>query len=415
MNMLSKMTHKQRIEKAHISLMRNKNWIWLAPTCLIGNVIITEEVSTAATDGRDVYYNPKFLDKMSDAQIRATVVHENLHKAFRHLAVYAYLREKEDPEAVNAAMDFVINRYIVRERNSDPSKKYLDTWDGLLNYLYDPKYEDDAVWDTLRVLEDLKQQGSGGQGGKGKQGGAVGADEWSNGSTVDGHEWAKARARDKAEEDALVKEIESALRQGQHLSKKMSGNTPREIGELLDPAIDWKDALRDFVVSRVKGSEYGTFSRPNRRHLARHIYMPSKYTEQVERLGFFVDTSGSIGPEDLREVLSEVQGCIESVHPKYVDIIYWDTAVARHENYEDQDVHNIMKSTKPAGGGGGTSPSCVIPFVRERRMEFDVVIWLSDGYVGGDWAEELGAPAFWVISSGGAVPSHFPHVQLPRR
>jgi hypothetical protein len=44
-----------------------------------------------------------------------------------------------------------------------------------------------------------------------------------------------------------------------------------------------------------------------------------------------------------------------------------------------------------------------------------VVIWLSDGYVGNDWAEDLGIPAFWCISSGGQVPGHIPHAQLPAR
>ena len=34
---------------------------------------------------------------------------------------------------------------------------------------------------------------------------------------------------------------------------------------------------------------------------------------------------------------------------------------------------------------------------------------------GGDWAEDLGIPAFWVISAGGQVPGHLPHVQLPER
>lgn len=413
-----KLSPKQRIEKAHIDLMRSKDWVWMGPVCLAGDVIMTEEVPTAATDGIHVYYNPKFVMSMSMPQVRATVVHENLHKAFLHLVIYKYLQKSEGPEITNAAMDFVINRYIQKDkerRTQAGEKLFLDTWDGLINYLYDPKYDDEMVWDTPRVLEDLKKRGGGGGGGSGKKGnGGKSGDDWKDGQPVDGHDWAKAHKASEKEIETIKKEIESALRQGQHLSKKMAGNTPRELGELLKPAVDWREALRDYVLARTKGADYGTFARPNRRYLTYGMYMPTKYTEQIDRIGLLIDTSGSIGPNELREVMAEVQGCIEAVVPKYVDIMYWDTEVARHEHYEGDDVHQIMASTKPAGGGG-TSPSCVVRFAQERGMKFDVVIWLSDGFVGGDWGEGLDCPAFWVIASNGSVPQHLPHVQLPRR
>jgi predicted metal-dependent peptidase len=168
------------------------------------------------------------------------------------------------------------------------------------------------------------------------------------------------------------------------------------------------------VTERTKGGDFQTFARPNRRFVSTGAYRPSRYTESVKSILFACDTSGSIGSEDLREVLSEVQGCIEVVKPETVDVIYWDTAVARHEHYVGTDVESVISSTKPAGGGG-TSPSCVVPFCRNRKIEPAVAIWLSDGYVGGDWAEDLGVPSFWVISSGGRVPGHLPHVQLPAR
>jgi predicted metal-dependent peptidase len=391
---------------------------------MVGNVHMTTDVPTAATNGLDVFYNPSFIKQCSMAQVRGTVGHENLHKALLHMVVYKQLMLKEGKAITNAAMDYVINRYIVadkKKRIKEGKPLFVDTWDGVINYLYDPLFDDEMVWDTPRVLEYLKQQSKGGSKGEGNGGGnskpggnGVPGNKWEQGSPVDGHDWAKANAANEKEVEGLQKEIEDALRQGEHLSRKLSGNTPREIGELLKPAVNWREALRDFVLSRTKGDNYATFARPNRRYMAHGIYMPAKYNEQVERIGLFIDTSGSIGPEDIREVMSEIRGCVEAVTPKFVDIMYWDTSVVRHEHYEDEDVHNIMASTKPEGGGG-TSPSCVVKFAQERGMKFDVVVWLSDGEVGGDWGEGLDAPAFWVISSRGRVPQHLPHVQLPRR
>jgi predicted metal-dependent peptidase len=406
----TKLTHKQRIEKAHIALMRNKDWVWLAPVCLIGKVSIDADIPTAGTDGRDVIYGPDFLDKLNEAQVRATVVHENMHKALRHMRIYKYLHDKYDaqyPGIVNMAMDFVINRYIKQDEEKAKSTNtapFLQCWDGIIQYCYDPKYDNEQEWDTVRVLEDLlKQAKNGGKGGGSGQG-----------DGQDQHDWNGAGEISEAEAEALDKAVEQALRQGQVLSKKMAGNMPRDVDELLEPVVDWRQALRDFVTERTKGGDYATYAKPNRRYVGSGIYMPSTYTETVESILFAVDTSGSIGPEDLREVLSELQGCIEVVRPNAVDIIYWDTAVARHERYVGEDVQQIVGSTKPAGGGG-TAPSCVVPFCHERNIKPTVAIWLSDGYVGNDWAEDLGVPALWIISSNGAEPSHIPSIKLPER
>lgn len=414
----SRLTIQERITKAHISMMRNKDWVWLGPTCLIGKVHITQEVPTAATDGLNVLYNPEFLKSCTEPQLRATVVHENMHKALLHMSTYKYLVDKFGPEVVNAAMDYVINKYIVwdklkTQKNNTPL--YLDTWDGIIQYLYDPHFDDEMVWDTPAVVKYLLEQNKGGGGkGKGKGNGGTPAQDWQEGSAVDAHQWAEAQAYSQEQQEKIAKEIEQALRQGRHLSKKLGGGSNRAIDDLLAPAVDWRQPLRDFALARARGADNSTWARPNRRHMAHGMYLPSHYTDVVERLGLFIDTSGSIGAEDLRDVLSEVAGIVEVLRPKNVDIAYWDTSVQRYEHYEGLDVDNIMSSTKPAGGGG-TSPQCVVDFFRGKGYKFDVVIWLSDGYTGGDWGEGIDAPAFWVITHGGTVPNHLPHVQLPRR
>lgn len=414
--MAIKLTHKQRIERAHIFMMRNANLVWLAPTTMIGNVIIDEHIPTAGTDGRDVIYGATWIDKCNDGQLLATVIHENMHKAYRHMRVYKYLHdkyEKTHPGLVNMAMDYVINRDI--KKMADVPDSPVKMWDGLIQYCHDDKYADEMVWDTPRIVEDLLQQAKGGTGGgKGQPGKKGGNPVPGEGEGQDSHDWTGAEEISEAEQEALDKAIEQALRQGQELSKRMAGNVPRAVGDMLTPVIDWRQALRDFVTERVRGGVFQTFARPARRFLHAGVYRPSRYDEAVRGILFAVDTSGSIGPADLQEVLSELHGCIETVKPETVDVIYWDTAVARHEHYSGNDVQNITKTTKPAGGGG-TAPSCVVSFCKERNIKPAVAIWLSDGYVGSDWAEDLGVPAFWVISSGGQAPNHLPHAKLPVR
>jgi len=122
----------------------------------------------------------------------------------------------------------------------------------------------------------------------------------------------------------------------------------------------------------------------------------------VGHLVVAVDTSGSIGDAELAEFLSEVKGIAEEVNPEKVDLLYWDSAVAAHEEYNDADVANIVSSTKPAGGGG-TSPSCVSAYIAEKKIEPECIIVLTDGVVGGDWGKDWNAPLLWVITGGNRV------------
>jgi predicted metal-dependent peptidase len=127
--------------------------------------------------------------------------------------------------------------------------------------------------------------------------------------------------------------------------------------------------------------------------------MPTLIGEKVGHLVVAVDTSGSVGGKELAEFLAEVQGIAEEVSPEIVDLIYWDGAVAAHETYTGATVSTIVQSTKPAGGGG-TSPSCVSTYLKDKSIVPECIIMLTDGYVGGDWGNEWTAPVLWVIVGG---------------
>jgi len=131
------------------------------------------------------------------------------------------------------------------------------------------------------------------------------------------------------------------------------------------------------------------------------MYMPSTITETVGRIVVAVDTSGSIGTAELSKFLSEVQGICLNAMPEKVDLLYWDTEVAAHEVYTQEQLAKLTSSTKPAGGGG-TDVTCVSKYLKDNQIKPECVIVLTDGYLNGDWGTWT-APVLWTIVGGNKV------------
>jgi predicted metal-dependent peptidase len=220
---------------------------------------------------------------------------------------------------------------------------------------------------------------------------------------MDLHDWAEANGLSPEEVKELERDIDQAIRQGLMAHEKVAGKGPglsnRELEQLLEPKVDWREVLREFVKATCSAKDTSSWRRVNRRFLSTGMYMPSMIGEKVGHLVVGVDTSGSVGGKELAEFLSEVKGIAEEVKPEKVDLLYWDGRVAGHEEYTEHDVANIVSSTQPKGGGG-TSPSCVSEYLNEQKIKPECVIMLTDGYVGNDWGNDWPAQVLWVITGG---------------
>ena len=177
----------------------------------------------------------------------------------------------------------------------------------------------------------------------------------------------------------------------------MNGNVSREMQELLTPKIDWKEALRDFVKSTTQGKDQSTWKRLHKRYIGMDIIMPSSYDEKVGAILVGVDTSGSIGGEELAQFLGEVKSICDEVSPEQIDLLYWDTHVASHETYKGMELCGLTESTKPKGGGG-TDPDCVPQYMRKKDLKPECVIMLTDGYLNSNKSKwQITAPVLWCV------------------
>jgi predicted metal-dependent peptidase len=246
---------------------------------------------------------------------------------------------------------------------------------------------------SKQVFDILKQE-------KEESGEGDGDGDGEGGGGMDDHDWDDAKNMTEEEKKELEREIDQAIRQGMMARQKIAGSgadgLDRELAELLEPKINWREVLRDFVKSTCNAKDASSWRRVNRRFLSTGMYMPTLIGEKVGHLVIAVDTSGSVGDEELGEFLSEVKGIAEEVNPACVDLLYWGSSVVQHETYGDGEAANIMASTRPVGGGG-TSPSCISEYLKEKNIKPECVIILTDGMVGDDWGSEWTAPTLWCI------------------
>lgn len=388
------LTAEQRLTKAVVDIMGNPKYVALAGVLMIGNREVSNDVPTAATNGRDEIYGREFVDSLNDAELRFLVLHESYHKLYKHLTTWQHLFE-ECPQLANIACDYVINLKIATDNEYDGFAT-MPMRNGKHVGAIDEKY---AGMDTAQVYNLLKQEmkdNSQGQGqGSGDGDGAGTGISHPQDGGLDEHDWAGAKQLTVEERKALDRDLDEAIRQGALIAGKMGSGGDRDLAELLKTKVDWREALRDFISTTCAGNDYSTWKRPNRRFVSAGHYMPSGISERVGELVIAIDTSGSIGPSELGQFLGEVKGICESVHPEAVRLLYWDTEVCADERYEGMELDNLVRSTKPAGGGG-TEVTCVPEYINKHAIKAQAAIVLTDGYLGGVWGTWT-IPVLWCI------------------
>ena len=367
---MNKLTAEQRLTKARIALMRNPKFVLFSSMLTIGKCEVVDNVSTACTNGRDEWWGRKFIESIDDKTLAGGILHENFHKVYRHMFVWRKLYD-ENKMLANAACDYVINWEI---RSLDPKEEFVKISN---DWCIDERF---AGMNSKQVFELLKQQCK--DGGKGMKG-------------FDEHDWEGAEELTDEEKTILKQEIDSALRQGRIAASKMAGfergDVELNFDDLLAPQVDWRNELRELAKQISRGQDASSWAKINRRMIGYGHYMPSMIKQSIQSIVLAIDTSGSISKDFLTQFMSEAVGLFNELNPQKVYLMYWGTDVACVEEYDGEQAEVIVQSTKPKGGGG-TSPSCVLTYLQEHKINPDVTLVLTDGCIdnwGSGWQNTI--------------------------
>ena len=368
-------SQETRLKKAHVALLKHPETALYSGVILMGKSSVDDENFTAYTDGFNKRYSREFISKLSDEELRGIVMHENLHVALKHMQ--RFIREfKDNPHLTNVSADYVVNDIIMNFTDKNICK--LPT-----GALYDKQFHN---WSVREVYEYLKKE----------QNNKDSSTNVESMKPLDEHDFGNAKQMTTEQVAEQAGKIDRALREGGILAGRMGAKIPRQISDLLEAKVNWREVLRDFVTSASRGSEEYTWRRFNKRLMANDIYMPSLENETVGELIIAIDTSGSIGGAELTEFASELASICESVSPARVRVLWWDTEVHAMQTFDD-NYTNIASLLKPEGGGG-THVSCVAEYINQHKLNAEGVLVFTDGYVESDIKWDITTPTLWLVT-----------------
>lgn len=339
---------------------------------------VTEDIATAGTDGKVLWFNPDFVDKQDPQRLCGLVVHELLHAALQH----GLRRRERDPKLWNIAADIVVNGMVRKDTSYPlpdgsvevPTLAHLSV-EEVCEQLRAGRVKAPAI----RLLDLMIVSGAAGSLGEAEQG-------------------------------ELQRHWRTALQQAGAVARRIGRgfgraglDSVREIDDATHPPLSWRELLWKFMVSTP--FDFGGF---DRRFIHRKLYLEDVVGEAVQ-VAICIDTSGSIGGAELGAFMSEVRGILDA-YPQIRGHLFFADA----NLYGPNDI-GADNPIPPARGGGGTSFRPFFEWMnqQERQGTRPLAIYLTDGY--GDFPQsQPESLAMWVVSTGGLESASFPFGDVVR-
>ena len=311
-----------------------------------------------------IYANPEFMEKLSDADRTAVLVHEILHVALGH----TWRLEGINTEHIikNLAADLVVNQYVKFENL--PGAITID------KYGFPPHL---TVHEYINLLKQYMQDNPQSGEGDGQSGGGEGDGEGQSGDgnssmkdrgDANSHEWAKAQD----DGNTIMKEVigKNIL---EHAIAQNHGKIPLEVEQeiknlLMIGKIPWTQIIRRFVDNSRKYLEEPNRFKPNRRQPT-NIMAPGKRRIDLSKLLIGIDTSGSVSEEEISYFLSEVVRIAAT--KTEITIVECDAEI--HKTYSPTNIHKIQTQVK---GRGGTDFNPVFKYAKENKFKY--VVYFTD-------------------------------------
>ena len=359
---------------------------------LFAELRVTDDIDTAATDGRVLWFNPVFVDKLATNELCGLVAHELLHAALQHV----YRRRERDARLWNIAADIVVNGMIRSDTAYELPKGGVEV-PSLAHLSVEEVYEQFSAGKSkvpsitlLDLMPELAE----------REGEGVPA---SGHGSVDG-----CLERDKAER--LERHWRAALQQAGAVARRINKgfgrhglDGARELASATTAQVAWRELLWQFMVATPY--DFGGF---DRRFIHRKMYLEDVVGESVE-VAICIDTSGSIGTQELSAFAAEVQGILDAYPQIRGTLFFADASLYGPHEF------NFSSGLPPAKGGGGTSFVPFFDWIQQQELmgSHPLCIYFTDGF-GTFPSSAPSADVLWVVIPGGLETPAFPFGTVAR-
>jgi predicted metal-dependent peptidase len=355
----------------------------------------SEWCPTAATNGKNFYYNKDFVNKLSVKKLEFLFGHEILHCVFDHFGRVG----SRDRQLSNIAQDFAVNQILVDERIGDKITEVqicLDpkfrglAWEEIYDILYE-KAEKISMEDLLKQLGDTLDEH---------------INEDGNSPGKDGKDGKPGKPTISKEEAQRIKdEIKEAMVQAAAAAGagKVPAGIQRMIKDLTEPKMNWRELVRMNIQSIIR-NDY-SFSRPSRKGWQSGAILPGMKQDETIDVAIGIDMSGSIGQEDATVFLSEVKGIMDQYQDFALDIWCFDTDIYNHQRITHDNGEDLL-SYEPMGGGG-TDFMANWEFMKELGLQPKKFIMFTDGYPCGEWGDEDYCDTLFIVKGNTTAEAPF--------
>jgi predicted metal-dependent peptidase len=359
---------EQALKIAKITLMMGKQTTCYTTVVFSLKQKITEEIPTAATDGRELLINPDFFMNLSPNERLTLLAHEALHVLLDHM----HRKGTRDHKLWNVAGDYVINNSLKQAQYAIPKGGLVDSkYDGMTTeqvYIILNKKTDQQKKDLFNQCKD----------------GSLNGNDITYPDQVD--------PADAVTQDEVTSVILRAMTQAKAMGQP-PGSLPSEVDielqKTLNPPLPWHIILQNYLTSFAK--EDFTFRKANRRFLPDH-YLPTAHSEAVCNIAIAVDISSSVSDHEFDVFIGKIAEIQAMMKPEKITIVSFNTQITGTQVLTVED--NPLTKLK-FKGRGGTAIAPVLDWLADNKPT--VALIFTDGEFDQVEPKDKSIPMVWLI------------------
>jgi len=375
------MIARDKLSKGIITLRRDPDTRFLSGIASYFVFIEDPTIPTATiNDFGEFFYNPTFIDGLSDNEIAFIIAHEANH---------IVRRDTKEPIR-NKGLEHQAHNIAADIKSNDDLKRIIPVGTNYLqsNNNGDFEYQNETINDTAnRTTMDIYSEVISKKLTPPQDSTQITAPKNSTNSNQNTGMPKNQGSRDRQ----WGSRFKRAMDDGGGGKGYGVGSAKRFLKELLPPSISFEDYLADVFEKEIVTDL--SLAKPAKKSYARGYVVPSNVYISIAGISA-LDSSGSVSMEDFTKYMSEIAGIMDMYTQAIMHLWIGDTDLSSEHILTDiDDIASV-----PLTGGGGTSHEWVFKKIDDEYPDCKILFLFTDGYSDIEICMQRYTPTYKVIA-----------------